>query len=136
MHLATDVGMRRSANQDSLVVRLCSDYDEWVRAGHLFVVADGMGGHSVGDLASCITVETLPLAFAKLNSDSPADRLAAAIDAANRAINDKARENPEFADMGTTCSALSLSAKGALIGHVGDSRVYRIRRGVIEQLTF
>jgi serine/threonine protein phosphatase PrpC len=132
----TDVGMRRSANQDALVVRLCSDYDEWVRAGHLFVVADGMGGHSVGDLASCITVESLPLAFAKSNSDSPSERLAMAIDAANRAINDKARENPEFADMGTTCSALSLSAKGALIGHVGDSRVYRVRRGVIEQLTF
>jgi len=132
----TDVGMRRSANQDSLVVRLCSDYDEWVRAGHLFVVADGMGGHSVGDLASCISVEALPLAFAKSNSDNPADRLATAIGAANRAINDKARENPEFADMGTTCSALSLSARGALIGHVGDSRVYRIRRGVIEQLTF
>ncbi len=132
----TDVGMRRSANQDSLVVRLCSDYNEWVNAGHLFVVADGMGGHSVGDLASCITVESLPLAFAKSNSDSPSVRLTAAIDAANRAINDKARENPEFADMGTTCSALSLSAKGALIGHVGDSRVYRVRRGVIEQLTF
>ena len=132
----TDVGMRRSANQDSLVVRLCSDYEEWAHVGHLFVVADGMGGHSVGDLASRITVETLPLAFAKSAYENPADRLAAAIDSANRAINDKARENPEFSDMGTTCSTLSLSATGAWVGHVGDSRVYRVRDGIIEQLTF
>ena len=132
----TDVGMRRSANQDSLIVRLCSTYQEWATAGHLFVVADGMGGHSVGDLASRITIETLPLAFAKSNAERSADRLAGAIDAANRAISDKARENPEFADMGTTCSTLALSASGAWIGHVGDSRVYRIRDDVIEQLTF
>ncbi len=132
----TDVGMRRSANQDSLAVRMCSAYEEWARIGHLFIVADGMGGHSVGDLASRITVETLPLAFFKSGAERLADRLTGAIEAANRAINDKARENPEFSDMGTTCSVLSLSAEGAWIGHVGDSRIYRIRGDVIEQLTF
>jgi len=132
----TDVGMRRSANQDDLAVRLCKEYSEWVTMGHLFVVADGMGGHSVGDLASRITVETLPLAFVKSDAEAPSRRLAGAVDAANRAIADKARENPEFSDMGTTCSALSLSAEGAWIAHVGDSRVYRLRDGVIEQLTF
>ncbi|MCH2202406.1 MAG: protein phosphatase 2C domain-containing protein [Fuerstiella sp.] len=132
----TDVGMRRSANQDSLAVRLCKEYSEWVEMGHLFVVADGMGGHSVGDLASRITVETLPLAFVKSNAETPSGRLDEAFAAANRAIGDKARENPEFADMGTTCSTLSLSGNGAWIGHVGDSRIYRIRNDVIEQLTF
>jgi len=131
----TDVGMRRSTNQDSLTVRLCQSGDEWVLCGHLFVVADGMGGHAVGDLASRITVETLPLAFTKAQAETIAERLTVAIEAANRAINDKARENPEFSDMGTTCSVLSLSAEGAWIGHVGDSRVYRIRGGVTEQLT-
>ena len=119
----TDVGMRRSANQDSLAVRLCKEYAEWSEMGHLFVVADGMGGHSVGDLASRITVETLPFAFVKLDAETPSRRLAGAITAANRAIGDKARENPEFSDMGTTCSTLSLSASGAWVGHVGDSRV-------------
>ncbi|MCH2213207.1 MAG: protein phosphatase 2C domain-containing protein [Fuerstiella sp.] len=132
----TDVGMRRSANQDSLAVRLCKEYSEWAEMGHLFVVADGMGGHSVGDLASSITVETLPLAFTKSDAETPSGRLKEAFDAAKRAIGDKARENPEFADMGTTCSTLSLSGSGAWIGHVGDSRVYRIRDAVIEQLTF
>ena len=132
----TDVGMRRSANQDDLTVRLCKEYSEWGTMGHLFVVADGMGGHSVGDLASRITVETLPLAFVKSDAETPSLRLAGAVNAANRAIGEKARENPEFSDMGTTCSALSLSAEGAWIAHVGDSRVYRLRHGVIEQLTF
>ena len=132
----TDVGMRRAANQDSLAVRLCKEYTEWEQCGHLFAVADGMGGHSVGDLASRITVETLPLAYFKIDANSIGERLLGAITAANRAISDKARENPEFADMGTTCSVLALSPYGAFVGHVGDSRVYRVRNSEIQQLTF
>lgn len=132
----TDVGMRRAANQDSLAVRMCTDFDEWSRCGHLFAVADGMGGHAVGDLASRITVSTLPLAYYKQEATDVETRLRLAIIAANKAINDKSRENREFEGMGTTCSVLSLSEAGAMIGHVGDSRVYRVRRGRIEQLTF
>lgn len=132
----TDVGMRRSANQDSLAVRLCNEFEEWQQRGHLFVVADGMGGHSVGDLASRITVETLPQSFAKIEADTVADRIRLAVTAANKAVNERGQQNPEFADMGTTCSALSLSEAGAVIGHIGDSRVYRVRRNVIAQLTF
>lgn len=132
----TDVGMRRAANQDSLAVRLCTDYSEWVRCGHLFVVADGMGGHAVGDLASRIAVDTLPHAYFKSMADTIEQRLRESIAAANKAINDRGRENREFEGMGTTCSVLSLSERGAIVGHVGDSRVYRVRRDVIEQLTF
>ena len=132
----TDVGKRRSANQDSLAVRLCTDYDEWHRCGHLFVVADGMGGHAVGDIASRITVDTLPHAYFKRDAPSVQSRMRQAIYAANKAINDRGRENREFEGMGTTCSVLSLAEDGATIGHVGDSRVYRVRQGRIEQLTF
>ncbi|MCA9065585.1 MAG: serine/threonine-protein phosphatase, partial [Planctomycetaceae bacterium] len=132
----TDVGMRRSANQDSLAVRLCTESEDWATCGHLFVVADGMGGHSVGDLASRITVDTLPHAYFKGNADNVRDRLLQAVIAANKAVNDCGRQNPEFADMGTTCCALSLSEAGATIAHVGDSRIYRVRNGRIEQLTF
>jgi len=132
----TDVGMRRAANQDSLAVRLCSDFDEWQRCGHLFVVADGMGGHAVGDLASRITVDTLPHAYFKRDAPSVQSRMRQAIHAANKAINDRGRENREFEGMGTTCSVLSLTQEGAIVGHVGDSRVYRVRGGYIEQLTF
>ncbi|MEZ6062269.1 MAG: protein phosphatase 2C domain-containing protein [Planctomycetaceae bacterium] len=132
----TDVGMRRAANQDALSVRLSTGFDEWATCGHLFVVADGMGGHSVGDLASRITIETLPHAYFKMDTDVLPERLRGAIHSANRAINTKARENPEFADMGTTCSVLTLTPQGAYVGQVGDSRVYRVRNGLIEQLTF
>lgn len=132
----TDVGMRRAANQDSLAVKLCNDFECFSDSGHLFVVADGMGGHSVGDLASRIAVETVQLSYFKIDAESIPDRILASMTAANRAISDKARENPEFSDMGTTCSLLALSATGACVGHVGDSRVYRVRSGRIEQLTF
>ncbi|MFO0975637.1 MAG: PP2C family serine/threonine-protein phosphatase [Planctomycetaceae bacterium] len=132
----TDVGMRRAANQDSNTVRLCSDYEEWSQCGHLFVVADGMGGHAVGDLASRITIEALPPAYFKKEATSVEHRLRQAIQSANKAINDRARENREFEGMGTTCSVLTLSDRGAIVGHVGDSRVYRVRNGLIEQLTF
>ena len=118
------------------MIRLSGEYQEWIDCGHLFVVADGMGGHSVGDLASRIAVESLPIAYFKIDAESIPDRLRSAVVAANRAINDKARENPEFADMGTTCSTLVLSTAGAVVGHVGDSRVYRVRNGQIQQLTF
>jgi len=107
--------MRRAANQDSLAVRMCTDFDEWSRCGHLFAVADGMGGHAVGDLASRITVSTLPLAYYKQEATDVETRLRLAIIAANKAINDKSRENREFEGMGTTCSVLSLSEAGAMI---------------------
>ncbi len=113
-----------------------SDFDEWHRCGHLFVVADGMGGHAVGDLASRIAVETLPHAYFKQDAPALQNRMRQAICAANKAINDRGRENREFEGMGTTCSVLSLTEGGAIIGHVGDSRVYRVRKGRIEQLTF
>lgn len=132
----TDVGMRRAGNQDSLAIRLCREQEEWQTCGHLFAVADGMGGHSVGDLASRIAAEALPQAYHKCEADNIPQRLESAIRASNQAIHDKARENPEFSDMGTTCSALVLSPQGAFAGHVGDSRVYRIRDHRTQQLTF
>ncbi|HQX49743.1 MAG TPA: protein phosphatase 2C domain-containing protein [Planctomycetaceae bacterium] len=132
----TDVGMRRAANQDSLAVRLCPDFEEWQRCGHLFVVADGMGGHAVGDLASRIAVDTLPHAYFKQDAPSIESRMRQAVQTANKAINDRGRENREFEGMGTTCSVLSLAESGAYVGHVGDSRVYRVRQNRIEQLTF
>jgi serine/threonine protein phosphatase PrpC len=132
----SDVGMRRMTNQDSLFVRVCRDADEWRRSGHLFIVADGMGGHAVGDLASRIAVKTLSENYFEPSVDAPRQRLQDAMLAAVRAVNLKGRQNPEFFDMGTTCSALSLTSEGALIAHIGDSRVYRVRGEQIAQLTF
>jgi serine/threonine protein phosphatase PrpC len=132
----SDLGLRRQNNEDAATVRIAPDRDVFRRRGHLFVVADGMGGHAVGELASRIATESLPLTYLKSRQLNPGEALREAITAANAAIHGKGQANFDFARMGTTCTALVLSEHGAFIGHVGDSRCYRVRRGRIDQLTF
>ena len=132
----TDIGFRRQNNQDSCVVVLSPTQEAWEESGHLFVVADGMGGHAVGELASKIAVDTVPHMFAKLRDRQPIEALRIAVEAANEAIHERGSQNQDFLRMGTTCSSLVLCSQGAVIGHVGDSRVYRIRNRQIDQLTF
>ena len=132
----SDIGMRRKNNQDSAAVQLCADHEIWSQYGHLFIVADGMGGHAVGELASKIAVDTIPLAFFKSRADDAQKALLAAIENSNAAIHERGTQNEDFKRMGTTCVALVLSPQGAITGHVGDSRIYRIRDDRIEQLTF
>ena len=131
----TDVGFRRQNNQDACVVQLAPDQETWQQRGHLFVVADGMGGHAVGELASKIAVDTIPHTFDKLRQLNAKDALWAAIEAANAAIYERGMQNKDFLRMGTTCSVLLLCPQGAIVGHVGDSRVYRIRNRLIDQLS-
>lgn len=131
----TDVGFRRQNNQDACIVQLAPDQETWQQRGHLFVVADGMGGHAVGELASKIAVDTIPHTFDKLRQLNAKDALWASIEAANAAIYERGMQNKEFLRMGTTCTALLLCPQGAIIGHVGDSRVYRIRNRLIDQLS-
>ena len=134
--ILSDVGMRRRNNQDSATVRLAVDRDAFARRGHLFVVADGMGGHAVGELASRIACESLPLTYLKSKHAAASEALREAVTAANTAIHEKGTANHDFARMGTTCTTLVLCEAGAIIGHVGDSRCYRVRRGRIDQLSF
>jgi len=131
----SDVGFRRQNNQDSCSVVLSPDREIWQERGHLFVVADGMGGHAVGELASKMAVDIIPHAFDKLRDQHPVHALKSAIENANAAINERGSMNRDFLRMGTTCTTLLLSPLGAVIGHVGDSRAYRIRRRQIDQLT-
>ncbi len=132
----TDVGLRRKNNEDSHCVHLCHDEAEWARSGHLLMVADGMGGHAVGELASRIAAETVPHTYLKSPPGDPRRLVMEAILAANHAINERGTQNADFHHMGTTCSVLALTPRGAVIGHVGDSRVYRVRRDRVDQLTF
>lgn len=132
----SDIGLRRRNNQDSFAVQLCSEHDVWNGFGHLFVVADGMGGHAVGELASKIAVDTIPLTFYKSRAGSVSTALVEAIERANAMIYERGTQNHDFKRMGTTCVVLVLSSQGATLGHVGDSRAYRIRKDRIEQLTF
>ena len=131
----TDVGFRRQNNQDACVVQLAPDQETWQQRGHLFVVADGMGGHAVGELASKIAVDTIPHTFDKLRQLNAKDALWAAIEAANAAIFERGSQNKDFLRMGTTCTTLLLGPQGAIVGHVGDSRAYRIRNRLIDQLS-
>ena len=132
----SDIGFRRQNNQDSYGIHLASDADTFNQRGHLFLVADGMGGHAVGELASKMAADTVPHAYQKLTNLCISEALEEAIVESNTAINDRGLKNHDFLRMGTTCTALVLSPEGAIAGHVGDSRLYRIRQGRIDQLTF
>ncbi len=131
----SDIGFRRQNNQDACVVQLANERETWLERGHLFVVADGMGGHAVGELASKLAVDTVPHTFQKLRNLDPADALRQAIESANTVIHERGLLNRDFLRMGTTCTAMLLCSQGVLFGHVGDSRAYRIRHQRIEQLT-
>lgn len=132
----SDIGFRRQMNQDAYRVQLCPERQTWEQYGHLFVVCDGMGGHAVGELASKIAIDTIPQVFFKIREGNTESCLRKAIEIANLNINDRGTQNHDFERMGTTCSTLVLSPRGAIIGHVGDSRVYRVRGQEVEQLTF
>ena len=132
----SDVGMRRSNNQDSFTVALANDLEHWRDCGHLFIVADGMGAHAAGELASELAATHIPHLYHKYNELSAPEALKRAVIEANAEINRRGEANEEFHNMGTTCSILSLLPQGAVVAHVGDSRVYRIRDHQLEQLTF
>jgi protein phosphatase len=132
----TDVGLRRGNNQDSFAISLAGDEADWRRRGHLFLVADGMGAHAAGELASKMACETLAHTYRKLPDRAPAEALHEAVRAANAGIHERGQANAEFQGMGTTSSALVLLPDVAIVAHVGDSRVYRLRAGKLEQLTF
>jgi protein phosphatase len=120
---ATDTGRQRSANEDSVFVR-----------APLFVIADGMGGARAGEVASKTVVD----AFDHPLPEAPPERvLRETIEGANRTVYSRAREDPNLSGMGTTTTAAILDedAEEVAIGHVGDSRAYRLRRGKLERLT-
>jgi protein phosphatase len=132
----SDIGFRRRNNQDSCAIRLCSDPKTWREHGHLLLVADGMGGHAVGELASKIAADTVCHTFFKLRDLDVVGALKRSLETANATINERGSLNRDFARMGTTCTSLVLCPQGAVFGHVGDSRAYRVRGDRIDQLTF
>ncbi len=126
----THPGLVREGNEDAFLV--------WADS-HLAVVADGMGGHSGGEVASAIAVESIRDVL--VTSGSPAsleagrDRVFTAVQTAHRRINDLSDRQAELRGMGTTIVALWVLGARALVVHVGDSRLYRLRGGTLEQVT-
>lgn len=132
----TDVGVKRSHNQDACAAQPASDGSGWAAHGHVFVVADGMGGHAVGEKASAKAVRDIPFLYLKHAKEGVVPAIRRAFQETNSGIYTVGQENPEFRGLGTTSTALIIRPEGAWVGHVGDSRAYRIRNGVAEQLTF
>ena len=131
----TDIGRRRSNNQDSKAVLPPSGSQQYRTRGWLFIVADGMGAHAAGEEASRIAAERVPLVYEKLSGRSPPLALRRSIEQTNAEINAKGEGAAEFKGMGTTCTTLAILPRGALVGHIGDSRAYRIRGTTIDQLS-
>ena len=102
----SDVGLRRANNQDSMVVELASSQEKWRQRGHLFMVADGMGAHAAGELASKLATDVVPLSYCKLVDRSPPEALLGAVQDANSQINTRGQANHDFKGMGTTVTAL------------------------------
>jgi protein phosphatase len=139
---ATNVGMKRTLNEDAFLL---------LPEEHLFCVADGMGGHSSGEVASRIAVEEMAEFFRVTGRDEEAtwpfredpsrsydeNRLITGVKLANLRIHERGQSDAKLRNMGTTLvSAYFLRREGeVLVGHVGDSRVYLVRRGAIRQVT-
>lgn len=119
----TDVGRVREGNEDSYLM------DE-----PLFGIADGMGGHAAGEVASSTAVEALSSGAARVNSEDP-ESLVALIKEANRAIFEKAAKDDSLHGMGTTCTLVRIDAYKAHLAHVGDSRAYLLRDGDLSRLS-
>ena len=132
----TDVGVKRSHNQDACAAQPAVDAAGFEATGHVFVVADGMGGHAVGEKASAKAVRDIPFLYLKHAKEGVAPALRRAFNETNAGIHAIGQDNPEFRGLGTTSTALILRPEGVWVGHVGDSRAYRIRNGIAEQLTF
>jgi PPM family protein phosphatase len=132
----SDVGLRRANNQDNFAVFLAGTQQGFDLRGHFFLVADGMGAHAAGELASKIAADVVPLTYHKLSEKSPPDALLAAVLDSNDQIHSRGSASPDFKGMGTTATTMVLLPEGAIFAHVGDSRAYRLRGNCLEQITF
>jgi serine/threonine protein phosphatase PrpC len=119
----SDVGQVRQANEDSYLV------DE-----PLFVVADGMGGHIAGDVASSTAVSVISGKATTVSAEN-LETLTEVVRSANKAIWEKAGEDPSLRGMGTTCTLMLVDNSKAHFAHVGDSRAYLMRAGELSQIT-
>ena len=124
-YAASDIGRLRSSNQDSGYAGF-----------NLFFVADGMGGHAGGDIASALVAQRVAQADAIYDSAEEAGKvLKETIWQANSVLRESCKEHPELSGMGTTFSGMVIVGDKATIAHIGDSRIYRARNGEVKQIT-
>lgn len=131
----SDVGCQRDNNEDALSYWESQSDDEFQRKGRLALVADGMGGYEGGQEASRLAVETIQEIYDHDPASDPREVLLKGFRVAHERIRQYADAHPEFHGMGTTCTALALNDLQLYFVHVGDSRLYLVRRDSISRLT-
>jgi len=132
--MVTDVGRVRSHNEDTVLFVAPAGGEKNGRQDCLALVADGMGGHAAGEIASSLAAEEIRRVFFDLDGPVP-KVLASAFAAAHKLIMAYSREHPDCAGMGTTCSVVVVRDDKAWFAHVGDSRVYLLRGATMTQLS-
>ncbi len=131
----TDIGKARDINEDFYYISNGEDYLK------LYILADGMGGYNGGEIASKLATLSvkgyIESNFDKIEHTKEAisELIKSAIEYANMVVYEKAKENEELSNMGTTIEVLVIYNNKLFIGHIGDSRIYRIRKNIIRKLT-
>lgn len=120
---ASDVGKSRERNEDA-----------YYAGTTIFGVADGLGGHRAGEVASRIAVDELALLDQERYGD-PVESLAGTVRSINEMVRDRSRSDPETSGMSTTITVIAIDATRAYLAHVGDSRLYLLRRGTLTQIS-
>src|SRR4051812_6989028 len=133
--LRTDVGLVRSENQDFGAYTTPAEEQQSHPGGRLLIVADGMGGHRGGATASRLAAETVKAQFLGSETTDIPTALRESLTRANARIFSEAQLNPELRGMGTTTSVLAVRDGQGWLAHVGDSRIYLVRKDEIKQLT-
>lgn len=131
----SDVGCQRENNEDSYGYWESEDDAVFARLGRLAIVADGMGGHEGGQIASQIAVETVLQSYSSASESDPEKALITGFEEAHHRIQRRAKENPELQGMGTTCTAFAIAGPRLFYAHVGDSRVYLLRKNTLRPLS-
>lgn len=131
----SDVGRAREHQEDAAAFFEPADAAVLAQRGYLLIVADGMGGHNAGEVASQAAVSEIQHAYYQASSADPATRLSQAVHSANQAVHKLAQEDAHHQGMGTTVAAAVVHDRDLWVANVGDSRVYLVRSGQIRQIT-
>jgi protein phosphatase len=132
--MRTDPGLVRALNEDAVAWVTPPEHDVGHGRGCLAIVADGMGGHAAGEVASALATDVIRRLYYDLDGPVP-KVLDEAFTAANNAILEYAAEHPETKGMGTTCTLLAFRDDKAWLAHIGDSRAYLLRGRTLTQLS-
>ena len=132
--MMSDVGLARKNNEDKVTFIVPGPRLPEYARGSLLLVADGMGGHAAGEVASQIAADTIRQGFYFLDGAVP-DILRTCFEDANTAIRHRVQSDPACAGMGTTCTVIAVQDGKAYLGHIGDSRAYLRRNGTMHQIS-